>query len=38
MLKEKEEENGELKLKRERSNVYRKGVREWRTQREKRKI
>ena len=24
--------------KRERSNVYRKGVREWRTQREKRKI
>ena len=32
------EENGELKEKRERSNVDRKGVREWRTQREKRKI
>ena len=31
-----ENSNGELK--RERSNVYRKGVREWRTQREKRKI
>ena len=31
-------ENGELKEKRERSNVDRKGVREWRTQREKRKI
>ena len=28
----------ELKEKRERSNVDRKGVREWRTQREKRKI
>ena len=29
---------GELKLKKERSNVYKKGVRELRTQREKRKI
>ena len=38
MLTAKEKENGELKEKRERSNVDRKGVREWRTQREKRKI
>ena len=38
MLKEKEKENGELKEKRERSNVDRKAVREWRTQGEKRKI
>ena len=38
MLKEKEEENGELKEKRERSNVDRKGIRGWRTQRQKRKI
>ena len=37
-LTEKEKENGEFKDKRERSNVDRKGVREQRTQREKRKI
>ena len=33
MLTEKEQENGELKEKRERFNVERKGVREWRTER-----
>ena len=33
MLTEKEQEVGELKGKRERSNVDRKGVREWRTHR-----
>ena len=38
MLTEKEQENGGLKEKRERSNVDRKGVRGWRTQRETRKI
>ena len=38
MFTEKDEENGELKEKRERSNVDRKGVREWRTQGEMRKI
>ena len=38
MLTEKELENGELKEKRERSNVDRKGVREWGTQIEKGKI
>ena len=38
MLTEKEQENGELKENRERSNVERKGVREQRTQKEKRKI
>ena len=38
MLTEKEQENGGLKEKRERSNVDRKVVREWRTQGEKRKI
>ena len=38
MLTEKEQENGELKEKRERSNVERKGVREQRTQKGKRKI
>ena len=38
MLTEKEQENGGLKEKSERSNVDRKGVREWRTQGEKRKI
>ena len=38
MLKEKEQGNGELKEKREISNVDRKGVRGGRIQREKRKI
>ena len=38
MLTEKEQENGELKEKRGRSNVDRNGVREWRTQRERRKV
>ena len=33
MLTEKEQENGELKEKRERYNVDRKGVRDWRPQR-----
>ena len=33
MLTEKEQEKGELKEKRERSNVDRKGVSEWRNQR-----
>ena len=38
MLTEKEQENGELKEKRGRYNVDRKGVREQRTQRERRKV